>query len=221
MAKLALLLLVILTSGCAPVVSAEARAVKCNPGHPWACPSPSPAAPSPSPSASPSPSPSPSPAGVPAYAHVFIVLMENHSYSEIVGSSSAPYISSLAAKGTSAGNYFATDHPSLPNYAELTSGQSFANATSDCDPSSTCQSTAANIADGIEGSGRTWKAYEESMGSACNMATTGQYGARHDPFVYYTDITSNPARCQAHVVDYSNLATDLKSAATTPNYARS
>jgi len=145
--------------------------------------------------------------------------MENHSYGEIIGSSSAPYINSLAAKGTSAGNYFATDHPSLPNYAELTSGQSFANATSDCDPSSTCQSTAANIADGIEGSGRTWKAYEESMGSACNMATTGQYGARHDPFVYYTDITSNPARCQAHVVDYSNLATDLKSAATTPNYA--
>ena len=145
--------------------------------------------------------------------------MENYSYNEIIGSSAAPYINSLATKGASGGKYFATDHPSLPNYAELTSGQSFPNATSDCDPSASCDSTATNIADRIEASGRTWKAYEESMGSACTMANTGQYAARHNPFVYYTDITSNQTRCKAHVVDYSNLAADLQLAATTPNYA--
>jgi len=145
--------------------------------------------------------------------------MENYAYGEIIGSSAAPYLNDLAQKGASGGQYFATDHPSLPNYAELTSGQSFPNATSDCDPSASCDSTATNIADRIEASGRSWKAYEESMGAPCTMATTGQYAARHNPFVYYTDITSNQARCQAHVVDYSNLAADLQSAPTTPNYA--
>src|SRR6185437_15367710 len=242
MSKLALLLLLFVTSACAPVISAEARTFKCNPGHQQNCPTPRPspspypspsplASPSATPSAAPSPSPSPIPApspspvpppssgGVPTYAHVFLVVMENYAYGEIIGSSAAPYLNDLAQKGASGGQYFATDHPSLPNYAELTSGQSFPNATSDCDPSASCDSTAANIADRIEASGRSWKAYEESMGAPCTMATTGQYAARHNPFVYYTDITSNQARCQAHVVDYSNLAADLQSAPTTPNYA--
>ena len=35
-------------------------------------------------------------AAVPAYAHIVVVIEENHSYSEIVGNSSAPYITSLA-----------------------------------------------------------------------------------------------------------------------------
>jgi hypothetical protein len=158
--------------------------------------------------------PSP-PAGtaIPAYDHIFVILMENHSYSEVIG---APYIASLAARGTVVGNYFATDHPSLPNYAELTSGQSFPNANTDCDPSPSCQSTASNIIDRIVASGRTWHAYAESMGAACGKVTNGQYAPRHVPFVYYTDISA--ASCQANVVDYSHLSTDLGSAATTPNY---
>ncbi len=139
--------------------------------------------------------------------------MENHSYSEVIGS---PYIARLAASGAVAGNYFATDHPSLPNYAELTSGQSFPHADTDCDPSPSCQSAALNIIDRITASGRTWHAYAESMGTACGKVTSGQYAPKHVPFVYYTDISA--ASCQANVVDYSHLATDLASAATTPNY---
>jgi acid phosphatase len=134
--------------------------------------------------------------------------MENHSYSQVIGSA---YIASLAATGATARNYFATDHPSLPNYAELTSGQSFPNASSDCDPSSSCQSTARNVIDTVVASGRTWHSYQESMGAACGKVTSGQYAPKHNPFVYYTDISA--ASCQANVVDYSNLANDLKSSA--------
>jgi PKD repeat protein len=180
----------------------------------------SPPSPSPSPIPSPSPSPSPSPpptGGVPVYDHIVTIMMENTSYSSIIGNSAAPYINSLAGTGAVAGNYFATDHPSLPNYAELTSGQSFPNASSDCDPSSSCQSTALNISDRITASGRTWKEYAESMGSACNKTSSGQYAAKHNPFIYYTDISA--ASCQANVVDYSHLSGDLSSTATTPNYA--
>ncbi|TMD50684.1 MAG: acid phosphatase, partial [Chloroflexi bacterium] len=140
--------------------------------------------------------------------------MENRAYSEVINS---PYIASLAKLGSTEGNYFATDHPSLPNYAELTSGQSFPNAATDCDPSASCQSAAVNIADRITASGRTWKEYAESMGTACKRTTSGLYAARHNPFVYYSDISA--ATCQANVVDYSHLAGDLASTATTPSYA--
>ena len=154
---------------------------------------------------------------VPVYDHIVEILMENTPYSGIIGNSAAPYTNGLAAQGAIAGNYFATDHPSLPNYAELTSGQSFPNAGSDCDPSSSCQSNAVNIIDRITAGGRTWKAYQESMGSTCNKSSSGQYAGKHNPFIYYTDIPA--ASCQANDVDYSHLAADLSSTATTPAYA--
>jgi len=177
---------------------------------------------SPSPTPTPPPSPSPPPvgsAGVPAYDHIFEILMENTAYSQIIGSSSAPYINSLASNGAVAGNYFAVGHPSLPNYMALTSGQSYSWAPSDCDPSASCQTSAVNVADRIEGSGKTWREYAESMGSPCQLASSGTYFARHNPFVYYTGITGNATRCNNHVVDYNNLSSDLASTSSTPNYA--
>jgi hypothetical protein len=45
-----------------------------------------------------------------------------------------------------------------------------------------------------------------------------QYATRHNPFVYFEAITSSPD-CRNNVVDFNNLAGDLKSAATTPNLA--
>src|SRR5207253_11346696 len=127
----------------------------------------------------------------------------------------APYTPSLSEQGAVAGSYFAPDHPSLPNYAELTSGQSFPNPSSDSDPSSSCQSTATNIIDRVTASGRTWHSYQESMGSPCGKVTSYPYAPKHNPFVYYTDISA--ASCQANVVDYSNLSNDLKSS-TLSNY---
>ena len=152
------------------------------------------------------------------YDHVFVVLMENHSYGEIIGNSSAPYINNtLAPQGAVAGNYFAVGHPSLPNYLELTSASNDG-ITSDCTPSATCTANVTNVADLVEASGRSWKAYEESAPSSCPTANSGPYVTKHDPFVYYDDIRNNPARC-ALVVPYGQLATDLGSAASTPNYA--
>ena len=174
--------------------------------------------PSPTPTPTPSPPPVPS-AGVPAYDHIVEILMENTAYSQIIGSSSAPYVNSLARNGAIAGNYVAIGHPSLPNYMALSSGQSYSWAPSDCDPSASCQTSAVNVADRIEGSGKTWREYAESMGSPCRLASSGTYFARHNPFVYYTDITGNATRCNSHVVDYSNLSTDLAATSSTPNYA--
>jgi hypothetical protein len=89
-----------------------------------------------------------------------------------------------------------------------------------------------SIADQVEGSGQTWKAYMDGMQTPCQHPAqtdfpdpyqTG-YATRHNPFVYYPPVVENVARCNSHVVPYvdtattTGLATDLASAATTPNY---
>ena len=153
---------------------------------------------------------------VPAFDHVFTVVMENHSYSEIIGNSSAPYINSLAGQYGLATNYFAVSHPSLPNYLALAGGSTFG-VTTDCSPL-TCPINAANIADRIEAAGKSWRAYMESMPSACGTSDAGAYAVKHDPFVYFNDIRTNAARCQNDVVPYTELAADLASTTTTANF---
>lgn len=162
-----------------------------------------------------SPAPVEAAGTVPAFNHIFTIVMENHSYGQIIGSGSAPYVNSLAGRYGLATNYFAVAHPSLPNYLALTGGSTFG-ITSDC---TTCFVSAPNIAkDRVEASGRSWKAYMESMPKPCFVGDSYPYLQKHDPFIYFNDIRTNAAECNK-VVPYSTLATDLRSAGTTPNYA--
>src|SRR2546427_10365018 len=48
--------------------------------------------------------------------------MENHGYSQIIGSSAAPYENALAQQNALMTQSFAIGHPSEPNYHELWSG---------------------------------------------------------------------------------------------------
>ena len=69
---------------------------------------------------------------VPASSHVFIVMEENHTYSSVIGSSSMPYLNSLASKYGLATQYYANTHPSIGNYFMLTAGQAITNNDSLC-----------------------------------------------------------------------------------------
>src|SRR5882762_9063223 len=154
---------------------------------------------------------------VPTFAHVVVVVMENTSASSIIGNTSqAPYINGLAAQYAYASNAFAITHPRLPNYLALT-GASTYGITTDCSPSA-CPVNAPNIADRIEGSGRSWKAYMESMPYACDTTDSYPYAVKHNPFVYFNDIRNNAIRCQSHDVPMTQLSTDLQKTSTTPNY---
>jgi hypothetical protein len=154
------------------------------------------------------PPPAPAPAAVPTFSHIFVIVMENHEYGAVIGSSDAPYLNSLAATYGLATNYYAASHPSLPNYFALTAGSTFGVA-SDC---TTCYVNATNIADQVETSGRSWKAYMEDMPTPCYLGTSSaNYAMKHNPFVYYTDIRNNPARCAAHVVPFTQFGVDVSS----------
>jgi len=95
-------------------------------------------------------------------------------------------------------------------------------------------SSVTTIADQLNAAGKTWKAYQEDMANSATEAKTcrhpaigavdvtlaarqgDMYATRHDPFVYFHSIIDSPS-CAANVVDYTALAGDLASVATTPN----
>jgi hypothetical protein len=94
------------------------------------------------------------------------------------------------------------------------------------------------LPDQLDAAGFTWKGYMEDMGldpareaRTCGHPPLGakdvtnravphdQYGAKHNPFVYFHSIIDDQARCDAHVVNLDALEADLATIATTPNYA--
>ena len=143
-------------------------------------------------------------ATAPGYKHVIWIWMENHSYNSIIGSSQAPYINSLATECGLATNYHNVSHPSLPNYVSATSGLGYrgiAKFDRDCDPVPGCVTPAASIF----GQGETWKAYEGSMPSTCDKASSGKYAVKHNPPTYFTRLRG----CATFDVPYGRLASDL------------
>jgi hypothetical protein len=138
-------------------------------------------------------------------SHVFVIVMENKEYGDVIGSSSSPYVNALARRYASATGFYGVRHPSLPNYLALTAGTTFG-VTSDC---TDCQQSGESIVDQLEAAGVTWKAYMGGMPSACfKGASAGQYAKKHDPFMYYNRVADNPARC-AKVAPESELSRDV------------
>jgi hypothetical protein len=125
------------------------------------------------------------------FAHVIWIWMENHSYSQIIGSQSSPYVNSLARDCGLATNYTAVSHPSLPNYIAATSGSTW--GITDDDPPSSHRLAVGNIF----GQARSARSYEESMPSTCALEDSGMYAVRHNPETYYTSIR---AACKTHDV---------------------
>src|SRR6201997_5310569 len=65
------------------------------------------------------------PRGVPHLDHVFVIMMENHGYSQIINNPNAPFTNQWAKSANLATNYFAVSHPSLTNYLEVVGGSNF------------------------------------------------------------------------------------------------
>lgn len=165
--------------------------------------------------------------------HVFVIVLENYKTEDVTPASN-PYLFSLAAQGVILDEMYGVDHASLSNYVAMTSGNSpNASTKADCffydcifeAPSDT------NIADQLEGTNRSWKAYMESMPAPCAHPTVAGvfdpfvvgYATRHNPFMYYRDIVGPdisvvPDRCAAHDVPLPQLATDLAEH-NVPNYS--
>src|SRR3954471_14748338 len=54
---------------------------------------------------------------------IFVAVLENASFSSVIGNPAMPFVNNLAAQNGLATAYFADAHPSLPNYFMMTTGQ--------------------------------------------------------------------------------------------------
>jgi acid phosphatase len=159
------------------------------------------------------PQSTPVPASQPTFAHVVLVVEENHSYGDVINNSSMPYLNSLASQYGLATQYFANLHPSLPNYLMLTTGQmettvdSFTGTIND-----------DNIVREFLNAGKSWKAYLESIPSPGYLGTdSGLYVQRHDPFAYLSDVQNSSTQA-ANLLPFPQFAIDLANSAL-PQYA--
>ena len=143
--------------------------------------------------------------GIPNFDHIILIMLENQGYQNAMDGIHMPLLAALAKQNVLLSNYFAVTHPSLPNYIALMSG-STQGITSDC---TTCFVNQPNLADEIEASGRTWKAYLEGMPSPCFVGDSGNYAQKHDPLIYFDSIRLNAARCDRSILPLTSLDGDL------------
>ena len=154
-------------------------------------------------------------------ATVFLIVMENHAWSKIVGNPSAPFINDTLLKiGAHAEAYYNPpgNHPSLPNYLWLEAGDNLG-VTNDLAPSSHHQATTSHLVTQLSAAGISWKSYQEGItGTSCPLTSSGLYAPKHNPMVYFDDVTngssSSSSECIAHVRPFTELAADLSSGAT-------
>jgi phosphatidylinositol-3-phosphatase len=151
-----------------------------------------------------SPVQTPVPSSQPTFSHVFLIVEENHSYSEVIGNSSMPYLNSLASQYGLATMYFANAHPSMPDYLMLTTG-----LTESFDDNFSGKINDDNVVRELVKAGKSWKAYEESLPNAAYLGGDAvPYVRHHDPFSYLSDVQNDLSQA-ANIVPFSQFATDL------------
>lgn len=152
-----------------------------------------------------------------AVKRIFVIMLENHSQSTVIGDPNAPYITGLANTYAEATNYYGVTHPSQPNYVAAITGQLDITRMND---NATNTYAWPNLVDQLEAHGRTWGAYMDTLpyagytgaiypdATAFPPSGAALYTNKHDPFVLMDDVLSSPARL-ANIKPYTDLATDL------------
>jgi phosphatidylinositol-3-phosphatase len=146
------------------------------------------------------------PAPVPAFRHVYLIVLENRPFDEVIGDHAAPTLNAIAQGGAVSLDYHSVGRPSQPNYIALVSG-SRQGVTDDAPH----DLNAPTIADQLEAAGRSWAVSAENVPGGCFAGATftggvdgdGTYARKHEPFISFSGISADQARCAAHIHDLS------------------
>src|SRR5579884_652362 len=171
---------------------------------------------------------------VPRLDHVFVIMMENTSYSDLLdpANPNTTFIQSLAQKHGLATHYYGVTHPSLPNYVATITGSNWGSNSDDVAQADDGYFNHLSLTDQLNGAGISWKGYMESMPSA---GYTGDFGActtktgspdptctaggdtgsalyvrKHNPFMLLPDVFNDPQQA-GKVVPLTQLTADLNS----------
>ena len=168
--------------------------------------------------------------------HVFVIMMENTSYSDLLNPANAntTFIQSLAGSFGLETDYFGVTHVSLPNYVAATSGSNWGSNSDDEAQANDGFFNHLSLTDELNQVGVSWKGYMESMPSVgytgnfgdCTSSSgsdpectgllsngksdtgTALYVRKHDPFMQYPDVFNNAQQAD-NVVPLTQLTSDL------------
>ncbi|KAJ3293160.1 hypothetical protein HK104_004692 [Borealophlyctis nickersoniae] len=148
------------------------------------------------------PAPQARAAGTNAFDRFFVIVLENTNYS---GAMADPYLgTTLKNKGRLLSNYWALTHPSEPNYIAMIAG-SYYGITDD----GVHNLSGPIVTDLLDRAGISWKTYQENYPGNCYTgAVSSTYYRKHNPFISFTSISGNAAKC-AKIVPATQLTTDM------------
>lgn len=170
------------------------------------------------------------PARATAIKHVIVIAMENTDAHSIYGNTrQAPYINRklmpIAARARNFRDILPLSVPSEPHYVLMQAGtRTFTDHTFESSSDPSAQNSTASLDHLIRQLDLsnwpvkpTWMAYQQGMNAetgACPIDSDGHYAARHNPFIFFQDISGNPpdennAYCAAHHKPLSALSGDL------------
>jgi acid phosphatase len=136
--------------------------------------------------------------GAPRYAHIIVVIEENHSFGELIGSENSPYITRLSKGGALFTNSHGIGHPSQPNYMVLYSGSTQGVTDDNCAVNSPYSTP--NLGAALIKKGYSFKGYAQTMPSAGYLGcvyletklTVGYlYARKHCPWVNWLGTGTN------------------------------
>ena len=137
----------------------------------------------------------------PAFKKVFVIVLENTSAEK---AHRQPYLKSLRQRGASLDRFYAVAHPSLPNYIAMTSGSTHGVAGNRA-----VNLDVRHLGDLLEAKKRTWRQYAGGYPGGCFLGERhDRYVRKHAPFLSYTNVQRDPARC-ANTVDAARLDEDI------------
>jgi hypothetical protein len=157
----------------------------------------------------------------PGIKTVFVIVEENANWDD-VNPTDMPYLwGTLLPMGGYAKEYYNPPgmHPSEPNYIWIEAGNNLG-LTTDAPPSPSHSIKSKNhLVTRLDKAGISWRSYQEDIsGLDCPLSRTGEYVPKHNPFVYFRDVTNNnnssSAYCIAHVRPMTELAKDLENNTT-------
>ena len=157
------------------------------------------------------------------FSHVFYFMMENTGTDALAGNPNAPFINQLMKTYGYDDNYFGVTHVSLPNYVAAISGNNWYSQSDD--PTQVFNHT--NLVDQMVARHISWKGYMEDLpyagfqgywypdnlpaGTSPSVTPPNAlYAKKHDPFLLFQDVASNPALAR-NVVPLTELTQDLSS----------
>ncbi len=153
---------------------------------------------------------------LPPIQTVFVILLENHNWSDVLSNADAPFLNNTLLPMASYCNQYYNPpnrHPSEGNYVWLEAGTNYSIVDNN-DPSINHLNTTNHLVTQLGNAGISWKTYQEDIsGTVVPLTAINAYVPRHNPFVFFDDITGtndpNNAFAIAHIRPYPELAGDL------------